>query len=283
MKKINEQELVARSIALREKLAEQMQTDEGIAGAAWNAVKGAGSAIANGAQKVLGSTAGKVGLGAAAGAGALAAGQQLAGGAAPAAAGTTKPAGGKPDPAIMKQQQDLIAKGAKIKADGIMGPATQAAITQFGGAAPAAPAEPAAPGAEAPVDTTDPLAANNAQSTGAAPAAPAAPAQTFAQNVAANKAAAQPGGAPAAAQPGLPASVPGSVAQLSQMAQQGLQTGQPASTDDLMKQAQAALAAKQAKPAAAPAGAAVQGQMAAESVGFQNEELSRIISLVHHR
>ena len=38
----------------------------------------------------------------------------------------------KPDPAVMKIQQDLIAKGAKIKADGVMGPATQAAQKQFG-------------------------------------------------------------------------------------------------------------------------------------------------------
>ena len=37
-----------------------------------------------------------------------------------------------PDPAVMKLQQELIAKGAKIKADGIMGPATQAAQAQFG-------------------------------------------------------------------------------------------------------------------------------------------------------
>ena len=35
--------------------------------------------------------------------------------------------GRQPDPAVLKIQQDLIAKGYKIKADGIMGPATQAA------------------------------------------------------------------------------------------------------------------------------------------------------------
>jgi hypothetical protein len=62
---------------------------------------------------------------------------------APAAGAATKPAAGaKSDPAVLKIQQDLIAKGAKIKADGIMGPQTQAAMKQFGGAAtkPAAPA-----------------------------------------------------------------------------------------------------------------------------------------------
>jgi len=35
--------------------------------------------------------------------------------------------GRRSDPAVLKIQQDLIAKGYKIKADGIMGPATQAA------------------------------------------------------------------------------------------------------------------------------------------------------------
>ena len=35
--------------------------------------------------------------------------------------------GPKSDPAVLKLQQDLIARGAKIKADGIMGPATRAA------------------------------------------------------------------------------------------------------------------------------------------------------------
>ena len=46
----------------------------------------------------------------------------------------------KSDPAVLKIQQDLIAKGAKIKADGVMGPATQAAMKQFGqGGKPAAP------------------------------------------------------------------------------------------------------------------------------------------------
>jgi len=46
-----------------------------------------------------------------------------------------------PDPKVLALQKDLISKGAKIKADGIMGPATQAAQKQFGGAKPAASAE----------------------------------------------------------------------------------------------------------------------------------------------
>jgi hypothetical protein len=59
------------------------------------------------------------------------------GGTAGAPATATKPAA-KSDPAVMKIQQDLIARGAKIKADGVMGPATQAAMKQFPGAQPAA-------------------------------------------------------------------------------------------------------------------------------------------------
>ena len=45
--------------------------------------------------------------------------------------GGAKPAAPK-DPAVLKLQQDLIAKGAKIQADGVMGPQTQAAMKQFG-------------------------------------------------------------------------------------------------------------------------------------------------------
>ena len=37
-----------------------------------------------------------------------------------------------PDPKVMAMQQELIKKGAKIKADGILGPATAAAQKQFG-------------------------------------------------------------------------------------------------------------------------------------------------------
>jgi hypothetical protein len=48
----------------------------------------------------------------------------------------------KADPAVLAIQQELISRGAKIKADGIMGPATQAAQKQFAtggpGAAPVA-------------------------------------------------------------------------------------------------------------------------------------------------
>ena len=205
MKRINESQLAARVSSLKERMAEieAQQQNEGIIGNAWDAVK-------SGAGKV----AGALGLGAAGGA---AAGAAMSKPAAPA-----KPAA-KPDPAVMKQQQDLIAKGAKIKADGIMGPATQAAMQQFGGqaAAPAATTAPAAPPAP----------------TGSAALNPNAPGANAATTI--------PSG--------------------------GL--------ENQANQAQA--------PATAPATAAVQNNanssVKAESIGFQNDELSRLVSLVHYR
>ena len=85
-----------------------------------------------------------------------------------------KPAA-KSNPAVLKQQQDLIAKGAKIKADGVMGPATQAAIKQFA-AAPAA-SRSAAPAAGAGRGFVNPTAADTKAAVAAAkPATPAKPA-----------------------------------------------------------------------------------------------------------
>jgi hypothetical protein len=91
------------------------------------------------------------------------------GGQSAANTGTTKPVA-KPDPAVLKLQQELIAKGAKIKADGIMGPATQAAQKQFGGqaAATTGTTQPAAPNIDP--NTAVKLAAQG----GAAAAAPQA-------------------------------------------------------------------------------------------------------------
>lgn len=48
----------------------------------------------------------------------------------------------KPDPKVLALQKELIAKGAQIKADGIMGPKTQAAQQQFGGQAAQPAAQP---------------------------------------------------------------------------------------------------------------------------------------------
>jgi peptidoglycan hydrolase-like protein with peptidoglycan-binding domain len=93
----------------------------------------------------------------------------------PAGTPAAKPAA-KSNPAVLKQQQELIAKGAKIKADGVMGPATQAAIKQFA-AAPAASrsAAPAAPSAGAGRGFVNPTApATTAAKPAVAPAKPAA-------------------------------------------------------------------------------------------------------------
>jgi hypothetical protein len=58
--------------------------------------------------------------------------------------------------AVYDQQKALVAQGAKIATDGIMGQQTQAAIKQFGGAAtkPAAPggAKPPAGASDATID-----------------------------------------------------------------------------------------------------------------------------------
>ena len=66
---------------------------------------------------------------------------------APAAPAAPAAAKSKPKPVFNKSVQDLqnqlIAKGAKIKADGFMGPATQAAMKQFGAKGPASGANPA--------------------------------------------------------------------------------------------------------------------------------------------
>jgi len=53
----------------------------------------------------------------------------------PAAAPVTTPAPPGADPKVIALQKQLIAKGAKITADGKMGPATQAAMKQFPGTA----------------------------------------------------------------------------------------------------------------------------------------------------
>jgi chemotaxis protein histidine kinase CheA len=316
MKKITENELLNKVSRLKEYIAvvESEQVNEVNWGAlgtgAMNAVRGAGSAIANGAQKFFGSTAGKLATGAAVGAGGLAAGQALtAPGQAAAPAGTTK-VPGKSDPAVKALQDKLIAAGAKIKADGIMGPATAAAQKQFPQAAagttpPAPPAAPAAgqPPAMTAADQEDAdmgaamqanaaAAANQAGHNAAVASGQPDDSAGLDKAMAAQQAPAAPAPAPA---PAAPAPMKGGygsgtqMAQLSQMAQQGLQTGQPASTDALTKQAQTALAAKTAAPAAtgkpgeaAPAQAAAAAPVK-ESVNFRSDELSRIVSLVQYR
>jgi len=138
----------------------------------------------------------------------------------PAAA--AKPAA-KSDPAVLKQQQDLIAKGAKIKADGIMGPATQAAIKQFS-AAPAASGTVASAGGGR--GFVSPTAADTAATVAAAKpaAAPAKPTAVAAAKPAAAPAkptavaAAKPAAAPATAAAKLPAPQTGAAGQAARAA-----------------------------------------------------------------
>lgn len=250
--RINESELLNKVARLKEKLAEHQQLSEVNWGAlgtgAMNAVRGAGSAVTN----ALSTTGGKLAAGAALGAGALAAGQKLAGGGAAAPAGTTT---AKSDPAVLKQQQDLIAKGAKIKADGIMGPATQAAMKQF-----------AAPAAATSVDA--------AKAAGAAMNAPAAPVAAPAAPVAAPAA---PVAAPAdaTAEKRTPAEIAASKDLLSANNAGDINAG--LTPDDPRWQGpKPTVAAPAPAPAEAP-------PMTAESVTFKSDEFSRLVSLINYR
>jgi hypothetical protein len=243
MKKINESQLLDKVSKLREYIAvvegEQHNEDAASVGQAVGQAVGGAAGLATAPVRAVGDAASYVSnnagkwwdaakQGVSNFAGGVAQGAQqgwaatdpvkmaqaaMGAGQAAAPAATTKPAG-KPDPAVMKLQQDLIAKGAKIKADGIMGPATQAAQKQFGGQAAAPAGTPAAA-----------TSADAAKAAGAAMNAPAAPAA--------------PAAAPAPAATAMP--IPN-----------------------------------------APAPAAPK-TMTAESVGFQNDELSRLVSLVHYR
>ena len=269
MKRIDENQLAARVAGLREKIAEiESQQNEGV----WDAIKGAGQKVAGWmGQHPMATAGGAAAAGAAGTAAAMGAG------------GKPAPTAPKSDPAVMKQQQDLIAKGAKIKADGIMGPATQAAIKQFGGAGPAptgttapaatpAPSAPAGDAAKNPVGTTNASTAiptgglenpaNQAKPTPAPAAAPAgAPANVTAQGseFGTDATFAKPDAAPAAA----PAKSEAEKADDAQYAAANAQN-----------QANAVKATQ-----TMPAGPAPMG----EGTGFRNDELSRIVSLVHYR
>jgi hypothetical protein len=166
--------------------------------------------------------------------------------AAPLAPATSASAATSSDKAaVMKLQQDLIAKGAKINADGIMGPNTAAAQKQFGGATPDA----------------NPTDARLAQGTQATPqAAPvAAPAVNPTDARLAQGAQTAPQAAPVAppAADGGPAPTP---AQL-----KWLGGANPADTAILARMRSAVPNAVQ------------------ESVNFRSDELTRLVSLVQHR
>ena len=183
------------------------------------------------------------------------------------------------DPAVQKLQQELIAKGAKITADGKMGPATKAAQAQFG-ISPAAQAigttaatgnAPAGTPGQRPNMTRDPrLLTNIDGGAGAIAGAQAGKVKTAPVGQAAQ---------PKPAAPAQSTMAPGP-------AKLGLAAGSPA-----LQPQQAAAPTAQADPTdpTAPvnpmSGKRVAGnnQPAAESTTFANDELSRIINLVHHR
>lgn len=141
----------------------------------------------------------------------------------------------KKDPAVQARQQELIKAGAKIKADGIMGPQTQAAEKQFGAQIDAQKAT-AQQQSGGPTTVTNPAQANQAAAT-PAPSAEPAPA-------------AEP--APVATTP------PPQANALGVQAQAGGAFGQPAPQQDNPNPPNGAAAAmaSQSAPAAEPAPAA---------------------------
>lgn len=84
---------------------------------------------------------------------------------APAPASGTKKGTAKFDPAVQARQKELIAAGAKIKADGFMGPATRAAEKQFGAQIDTAKAQ-TQQGQPGPTTVTNPAQATQADPDG---------------------------------------------------------------------------------------------------------------------
>jgi len=288
MKRIGETQLASKVSSLREKIAQiESQQNEGVLGAIGDAVKAGAQKVGSwmGANPVK--TAGAAGLAGAAG-----------GAAAMNAAG--KPAA-KSDPNVIKLQQDLIAKGAKIKADGIMGPATQAAQAQFGGQA-AAPAGTTAP----PAAPTGDAAKNPVGTTNAATAIPTGGLENPANQ-------AKPAPAPATSTPAAPAvnnpyKDPAQAAKFAALTPQDQAWltkggGVPDINDNIILSrapngGKPAAAAAPATPAAAPATPAANSQNQANAVKATQtmpagpapmgesttyDDLKRIVSLVHYR
>ena len=289
-KQINEHQLRALTARLNEKTS---QMDEGV----WDDMK---AGYKKYAPAFLGGTPAKP-----------AGAQATKPPAKPAApAGAPKVAYDKTMPAatVQELQTKLNAKDPTLKltVDGKLGPATKAAMAKH----PDVTTDPNAPQNQAPaaVDTAPvPAAANASSSYTSAPAAPAAapeapaaaapPPQTSMSTD--DEAGAQEfdptwGGTKAApdvrttAQKILPNFLGGQSAPVAANQNATWNNAQQAAVSN--KPAAAAPAAPApAAPAPAPAAAAPQrkfggyGQATAESVGFQNDELNRIISLVHHR
>jgi hypothetical protein len=214
----------------------------------------------------------------------------------------------------MKIQQDLIAKGAKIKADGIMGPATKAAQAQFAAKPAAAPTGTTAPAGDAaknPVGTTN---AATAIPTGglenpanqAKPTPAAAPAATPAATPAA-------GAAQGMTEPDTPendlsqfnknavAAPAANAASATAQPEAGTKEFDPTwggtkaapDTRTGMQKVLPNFLGGKSAPVAANQNATWDNAQqravsnpppaVAESVNFKNDELSRIMTLIHHR
>lgn len=223
-------------------------------------------------------------------------GGQAAQPAAPAA--PAKPAApkkaAKSDPNVKALQDKLIAAGAKIKADGIMGPATRAAQQQFPNVTTQTDAEKAAasaPGAgmvATPADAAaaaQPAAAPAAAPASAAPPAPAAAVAPTAQGTAA-------GYAPAAMAPAAPATPDNSQVATDDIPFDPTWGGTKAAPDtrttaekvlpNFMGGKAAPVAANQNATWNNSQQAAVSNKPAmAESAGY--DEVQRLISLIHHK
>ena len=289
-KQINEHQLRALTARLNEKTS---QMDEGV----WDDMK---AGYKKYAPAFLGGTPAKP-----------AGAQATKPPAKPAApAGAPKVAYDKTMPAatVQELQTKLNAKDPTLKltVDGKLGPATKAAMAKH----PDVTTDPNAPQNQAPaaVDTAPvPAAANASSSYTSAPAAPAAapeapaaaapPPQTSMSTD--DEAGAQEfdptwGGTKAApdvrttAQKILPNFLGGQSAPVAANQNATWNNAQQAAVSN-KPVAAAPAAPAPAAPAPAPSAAAPQrkfggyGQATAESVGFQNDELNRIISLVHHR
>ena len=175
-----------------------------------------------------------------------------------------KPAG-QPDPNVKALQDKLIAAGAKIKADGIMGPATRAAQAQFPNVTTQTDAEKAAAGGDGAGMVATPADAQAAATPAPAPAAEPAPAA-----------------APAKAADGGPPPTPEQLKWLG-----GADQTDPiilARMRSAVPNAPATAPAQTPAPATAPASQGAAAAMAApvkESVGY--DEVQRLVSLVQFR
>jgi len=186
-------------------------------------------------------------------------------GATPAQGASTTPVAapaGQPDPNVKALQDKLIAAGAKIKADGIMGPATRAAQQQFPNVTTQSPEEQAV--------AKDLLSANDGSTTSGAAPAPRDPNAGLAP-------AAAPAAAPAEKMAdGGPPPTPEQLKWLG-----GADKTDPiilARMRSAVPNAPAAAPAATPAPAAAPAATPV-----AESETTGYNELQRIMSIIQHR